>query len=109
MNYERLKTLAELLDKHHGKPQQYGFIVGPQSMMQLNEHMTALSHSDTFAHYQPMSGERLGIIVVTRDASAEKPVYTPTRLEFIPRESLTHAETDPMLSEYHEFIKSYVG
>lgn len=107
MNFERLKKLADLLDKHHGQPNEHGFIVVPQSDRQLDEHTSALVHRNSIFHYEPEYGERLGICSVTRrDTEAGKMEYTPTRLEYLDHAAFTAADIRPLLDEYMEYVRS---
>jgi hypothetical protein len=111
MNYEKLTALAELLNKHHGRPKQHGFIVVPHSELQLDEHKKALVHSDRIFHYHPMSDEKLCICAVTREEtvnedSSVKLDYSHAKLEHIGYEALATPELAPLLKEYMEFVKS---
>jgi len=113
MNYQRLTTLAELLNKQHGQPNRYGFIVAPHSELQLNEHKKALVHSDRIFNYQPISDEKLGIFSVARTEainpdSSVRLEYAHDRLEHMPNDKLATPEIAPLLNEYIEFCKSRV-
>ncbi len=110
MNYEKLTSLAALLDKQHGRPNEVGFIVAPESEAQQKEHCHALSRTDSMINYHPISDERLGILSVTRevnatDDSSAKVNYSPTRLEYMDYEALKTPEISPLLMQYIEYTK----
>jgi hypothetical protein len=105
MNYERLKNLATLLNKAHGEPDRHGFIVAPHDNAMLDEYKKALTHADRMFNYEPISDERLGILAVTRE-QGERVDYPHTKLEHMGYEKLVTPETEHLLMEYMEYIKS---
>ncbi len=111
MNYEKLESLAIILNDQHGESKQCTFIVAPLEDVVVNDHKHAMGASGAIFNYQPDSDEKLGILSVKRgsvnDGETGKPDYFLTRLEHMAYEELITPENEHLINVYDEYIRSH--